>query len=243
LAWGWSNILGNIAFQALANVKTSYTVLDVALPITTLLGLGGLVARRDRNRLSLLLLPFVLVILLYLFYSFLVPFHTMGGSFKKSYMSLIPFLAMTSAWGIIEYVQPRRTAYLLAGLMALIMGLNAIELVRADFYQAGRYDSAIAALGDWLNRAGDRNGDGKITVMAQDPFILNYHGFPALIIPSDDRDTILEAAYRYQVDYIILPAARPALDPLYDGEETDPRLKLIREPGSYFQLLAVEEPG
>jgi 4-amino-4-deoxy-L-arabinose transferase-like glycosyltransferase len=243
LAWGWPNILGNIAFQALANVKTSYTVLDVALPITALLGLGGLVVGRDRERLSLLLLPFVLVLLLYLFYSFLVPFHTMGGSFKKSYMSLVPYLAMTSAWGIIRYIQPRRTAYLFAALMVGIMGLNAVELVRADYNQSGSYDATIAALGEMLARAGDRNGDGKITVMAQDPFILNYHGFPALIIPSDDRDTILEAAYRYQVDYIILPAARPALDSLYDGVETDPRLTLLESRGSYYQLLAVAGPS
>ncbi len=241
LAWGWPNILGNVAFQALANVKTAYTVLDVALPVTTLLGLGGLVARRDRERLALLLLPFVLVVLLYLFYSFLVPFHTMGGSFKKSYMSLVPYLAVTSAWGLVEYIQPRRIAYLFAALMAAIMGLNAIELVRADFNEAGRYDTTIAVLGDMLRRAGDQNGDGHITVMTQDPFILNYHRFPALIIPSDDRNTILEAANRYRVDYIILPAARPALDSLYDGVETDSRLTLIEERGSYYQLLAVAE--
>jgi len=240
LAWGWPNILGNIAFQALANVKTSYTVLDVALPITAAIGLADLVARRDRERLALLLLPFVLAALLYLFYSVLVPFHTMGGSFKKSYMVLVPFLAAASAWGVVEFVQPRRIGYLFAALMVVLMGLNAFELVRADFNAAGRYDATIAALGEMLCGAGDRNGDKAITVMTQDPFILNYHGFPALIIPSDDRDTILEAAHRYGVDYIILPAARPALDLLFDGAETDPRLTLIERAGSYYQLLAVE---
>ena len=124
--------------------------------------------------------------------------------------------------------------------MAVFMLLNAIELTRADFAQTQTFDNSIVELTGLLDASGDRNGDGLITVMTQDPFILNYHGFPALMIPSDDRDTILEAAYRYQVDYVVLPAARPALDPLYDGVESDPRLLLVGESGR-FQLLAVAE--
>jgi hypothetical protein len=49
---------------------------------------------------------------------------------------------------------------------------------------------------------------------------------------------ILEAAYRYNVDYILLPAARDALDPLYDGLEQDARLPFAGE-WDKFQLLAV----
>jgi len=238
LAWGWQNIVGNIAFQTLANVKTLYSVLDIGLPITSVMGLVGLALRRHREPLLLLSLPAIFALALFLFYSFVTPFHTAGGSFKKSYMVLIPYLGVVSAWGITEFVQPRRAAYLFAALMALFMLLNGIELTRADFNQARIFDESVAALGQTLNQLGDQNGDGSITVMTQDPFILNYHGFPALMLPSDDRDTIIEVAHRYRADYIILPAARPALDPLYDGVETDPRLPLVGRSGAY-QLLAV----
>jgi hypothetical protein len=242
LAWGWQNILGNIAFQTLANVKTLYTVLDITLPITVLLGLGRMITQRDRDRLALLLTPLLFVLALFVFYSFITPFHTMGGSFKKSYMSIIPYLGVASAWGIASFIQPRQVAYTVAALSAVFMLLNAIELTRADFRQADQYNRSIVSLSAALHDLGDRNGDDRITVMTQDPFLLNYHGFPALMIPSDDRDMILEAAYRYQVDYIILPAARPALDPLYDGLERDPRLPMAGRSGRY-QMLAVIPPG
>ena len=71
--------------------------------------------------------------------------------------------------------------------------------------------------------------------------MLNYHGFYALMLPSDPRDMILEAAYRYDVDYIILPADRAALDALYNGAESDPRLPLVGSAGPY-QLLQVLPP-
>lgn len=241
LAWGWPNILGNIAFHILANVKVSYTTLDIALPVIALIGLGGLIATRDRERLLLLAAPVIFIVGLFVFYSFLTPFHSMGGSYKKSYMVLIPFLAAASAWALDTYVQPKRIAYIAAGLIALFMMLNAVELVRADFALLARYNGQMLALRDTLNELGDYNGDGRITVMAQDPFMLNYHGFYALMLPSDDRDTILEAAHRYRADYILLPADREALDALYNGVEADPRLPLVGTSGG-FQILGISQP-
>jgi len=238
LAWGWRNILSNMAFQALADVKTMYVVLDIGLPITALIGLWGL--RRDRERLLLLALPLIYVLALFVYYTVVAPFGTMGGSFKKSYMSLIPYLAMVSAWALVTYVQPRRIAYAVAALMSAFMLLNAIEVVRADFATARRYNDSIADLGIVLNELGDQNDDGRIIVMTQDPYILTYHGFPALMLPSDDRDMILDAARRYDADYILLPADRPALDALYDGVETDPRLPMVGQSGDY-QVLAVQQ--
>jgi 4-amino-4-deoxy-L-arabinose transferase-like glycosyltransferase len=239
LAWGWPNILGNIAFHILANVKVAYTTLDIALPIIALIGIGGWIATRDKERLLLLVTPVIFIGGLFVFYSFLTPFHSMGGSFKKSYMVLIPFLAVASAWALDTYVQPKRIASIATALIALFMLLNAIELVRADFTVLNRYNNQMLALKDTLNALGDTNGDGRITVMAQDPFMLNYHGFFALMLPSDDRDMILEAAHRYRVDYILLPADRESLDALYNGVETDPRLPLVGTSGD-FQIMGVD---
>ena len=187
--------------------------------------------------------PVIFIIGLFLFYSFLTPFHSMGGSYKKSYLSLVPFLAMASAWALDTYVQPKRVAYIGAALMAIFMMLNAVELVRADYTVIARYNADMTRLRDTLNALGDANGDGRITVMAQDPFMLNYEGFYALMLPSDDRDTILAAAHRYQADYILLPAARDALDSLYNGVETDPRLPLAGTSGDYQILRVLPDSG
>ncbi len=241
LDWGIPNILSNYAVQALANVKTSYTLLDVGLPVTALIGLGGMAWKREREKLLLLVLPLLMTLGLFVFYSFVTPFHTQGGSFKKSYMLVIPFLSFTGAWALWTFVQPRHVAYIAATLIAGFMLLNAVELIRADFDLARRFDDSIVTLSELLDEVGDQNGDGEITVMTQDPFILAYHGYPALMIPSDPRDMILEAAYRYNVDYILLPADREALDSLYNGEESDPRLLPVGEVIGY-ELLAVIAP-
>lgn len=241
LNWGLPNILGNIAFQAMANIKTMYTLLNVLLPVTALAGIIGLVHQGKRERLRMLILPLTMVLGLFTFYSFVTPFHTMGGSFYKSYQFVIPFLAMAGAWGLSTFVTARRAVIVVAVLMMGFMLLNAFDTVRLDFAASRRFDDSITTLSMVLEEAGDVNGDAEIIIMTQDPYILNYHGFRALMLPSDSRDLILEAAYRYHVDYILLPAARDSLDALYNNVEEDSRFEWIPATDR-FQLLAVIPP-
>lgn len=53
--------------------------------------------------------------------------------------------------------------------------------------------------------------------------MLRFFGIQSVVIPMEDRNTVLEVAQRYGVDYLMMPPARPSLDPLFDGTETDPR--------------------
>lgn len=242
LDWGIPNIIANWAFMAAANIKTLYTLLDVFLPVAALAGLWGMLWRRDRERLLLMTLPLVMIGALFIFYSFVTPFHTQGGSFKKSAMLALPFWAYSGAWAMARWVSPRRAAYVLIGIMVGLALLNSIELIRADFDLARRFEASTQTLARALEELGDANNDGEIVIMTQDPFMLNYHGYRALMIPSDPRDMILTAAARYRVDYILLPAARPALDPLYDDRESDPRLPVAADVNG-FRLLRVLLPN
>ena len=54
--------------------------------------------------------------------------------------------------------------------------------------------------------------------MSQDPYILRYVGIHSIMFPSEDRDKVIEIAHRYGVDYLLMPANRPALDPLLTGD-------------------------
>lgn len=238
LDWGMGNILGNIAFQATANLKMSYTLLGLGLPITVLLGLMSLWHHKQRDLALMLVLPLVLVLGLFTFYTFLTPFHTQGGSFKKSYMLVIPFLSVVGAWWVMHHMTPR---WMVSGFALALMAFNlanAFDLVRLDFAAAARFDQSVLDLKPVLDAAGDVNGDGEIIIMTQDPYILNYHGYRALMIPSDPLEMILEAAYRYNVDYILLPPARDALNPFMDGQVTDPRLRWLPATSQY-QLLEI----
>ena len=44
--------------------------------------------------------------------------------------------------------------------------------------------------------------------------------------PHASREDTIEIAQLYDVDYLLMPAGRPALDALYLGKETDPRFEL-----------------
>ena len=180
---------------------------------------------------------------LYLFYTVLAPFHSMGGSFKKSQLSLIPWLVLPAAWALETYVRPRRVAYAMAAIIVAFMALNGVEFVRQEMKVVRSYIGPYQELRDTLGELGDANGDGRITVMGEDPWILNTYGFYSLVIPFDDRDIILEAARRYQTDYLILPADdRWDLDALYRGEETDPRLPIVAT-SAHFKIAAIVDEG
>lgn len=238
LAWGVPNIISNIITMGLANVWTMVSTLDVVLPLFAFLGLGALIVHREREKGLMFVLPFVLVAGLFVSYTFITPFHTHGGSFKKSYQLLLPFWAVLGAFAIETYVRPQRVAVIVGILGAGLSGMSALQAMRADFDLARRFNESIIALDARLRELGDVNGDGEIIIMTQDPFILNYHGYRALMIPSDPLDMILEAAYRYRVDYILLPSARPALDGFLHERQQDPRLTWKVGIKSY-ELLAV----
>ena len=223
LDWGIGNILRNWVTQSLANVLLMVRLQDIGLPIFSTVGFGLLFLNRDREKFRIFIIPIIMVVGLFLFYSFVTPFHTQGGSFKKSFMLMLPFLAVIGAWAITQVVTSPQVAGVVVGIVAVFMLMNSLSLLRTDFDLAGRFDASMRELGDVLAGLGDVNGDGEIIVMGQDPFALNYVGYRALMTPSDDRDTILEAAYRYQVDYIQLPSGRDALGELDDGHMTDPR--------------------
>ena len=238
LDWGWRNILDNIIFHALANVKQAYTRMDIALPVLALLGLGGLALRRERERLLQLAVPLAFWAVLYLFYTVFAPFHAMGGAFKKSQLSLIPWLAIPAAWALETYVRPRRVAYAMTAIIVAFMALNGVEFVRQEMKVIRAYLGPYQQLRDTLGELGDANGDGRITVMGEDPWILNTYGFYSLVTPFDDRETILEAARRYRADYLILPAYRWDLDSLYESEDRDARFPIVAT-SAHFRIVAI----
>lgn len=241
LDWGIGNIISNIAFMTLANVKTLYNVLGIFLPVTTLFGLALLILRREREILLMLALPAAMVLGLFAFYSVLTPFHTHGGSFFKSYQLIIPFAGFVSAWGLWQAITQRSHLVLIVFFSAGITFLTMADLVRQDFGLAGAFDNSMRGVTAIIEEAGDQNGDGIITIMAQDPYILDYLGYQALMLPSDPLDMILEAVDRYRVDYILAPTARASLEPYENGEATHPRFEISPMIEDY-QLFTIQPP-
>jgi hypothetical protein len=115
------------------------------------------------------------------------------------------------------------------GIVIALMTANAVETVRADIRFTNNFLDGMEKVVDTLHTLPDTNGDGDIVLMTQDPFIANFLGIRSVVIPMEDRDTVLAVARRYAADYLLMPPARPSLDPLYDGTETDPRFVRVVE--------------
>lgn len=218
-----AQIIGKRLFEMAASVKTLYTVLDVFLPVAVFGGFIWLIATRDRQRLLTLAPVLILLGGAYFFYTILAPIANQGGSFKKSYISMIPLLVPAGAYLLDQAITGRRMLILIGVLALGFTGANAVELVRSDIRFVKPYLSAMSTVADTTRELGDANGDGNIVLMAQDQFMLRFFGIQSVVIPMEDRNTVLEVAQRYGVDYLMMPPARPSLDPLFDGTETDPR--------------------
>lgn len=216
-------IISKRLFEMAASVKTIYITLDVFLPVMVIGGGFWLVLRRDRQRLLTLAPALILLAGSYVFYTILAPIANQGGSFKKAYLSLLPLLIPIGAYLIDQLVTQRGVLRLVLVIATALMTANAVELVRADVRFVRTYLDYMGSVAEKVNELGDANGDGAIIVMAQDPFMLRFFDIQSVVIPMESREIILAVAERYGVDYLMMPPARPALDALFEGRETDPR--------------------
>ncbi len=218
-----AQLIGKRLFEMAASAKILYTTLDVFLPVAVAGGLLLVLAARDRDRLLILAPTLILLGGAFVFYTLLVPFKSQGGSFKKAYITLIPLLLPLAAYALERAISVPRLRVGAMALAVLFTGANAVELVRADARFAGTYLDTMQQVAAGTRAMPDTNGDGEIILMAQDPFMLRFVGVRSVMLPMEDRNTILAVAQRYGVDYLMMPPDRPALDPLYTGAESDPR--------------------
>lgn len=236
-----TQIVAKRLFEMAASIKTMYITLDVFLPVIMFGGLVWLMITRDRQRLLTLAPAIILLGGSYVFYTTLAPIANQGGSFKKSYLSLVPLLIPLGAY-LLETAIPRRQILVLVCVLGLgFTAANAVEMVRSDIRFVGTYLQYMQTVADAARELGDANDDEQIILMAQDPFMLRFFDIQSVVIPMEDRDTILEVAQRYQVDYLMMPPARPALDPLFEKAETDPRfVPLVDLPAINVELYGFD---
>ncbi len=224
-----AQIIGKRLFEMAAAAKLMYTALDVFLPVLVAGGLLLVVAARDRERLLALAPTLVLLLGVFVFYTVLVPYKAQAGSFKKAYLTLIPLLLPLAGYALeraVTDVRLRTGAMLLA---LAFMGANGVELVRADTAFTRLYSDYIAQVAAAARALPDTNGDGEIVLMAQDPFMFRTHGLRSVMLPMESRETVLDVARRYAVDYLMMPPDRPALDAIYNGTDDDPRFVRVVE--------------
>jgi hypothetical protein len=200
-----------------------------------------LLGLRDRERLLTLSPALILLFGAFVAYTVFIPYKAQAGSYKKFYLALLPLLLPLAAFALEYAVQNRRIRLGAMALLAVLLCINAVYLVRNDAAASASYLASVEQMAIAAQALPDTNGDDQIILMTQDPYILRYVGIRSVMFPSEDRETIIEVARRYGVDYLLLPANRPALDPLYLRQETDEHFERAGEvPGTQYIFYRIE---
>lgn len=232
-----AEMIGKRLFEMAAGIKMMITTLDVLLPVLVI-G-GALLLTRDRPRWRSLLPTVILLAGVFVFYTMLVPYKSQAGSLKKAYLTLIPLLIPVGVYALERAITDRRLQIGAAVIGIALMGFNGIELVRADQNAARAYLAQIEAMRDVAVTL--PNDDAELILMTQDPFILSYAGVSSVMFPNDDRETVIEVARRYGVDYLLMPADRAALDGIMRGD--DARFVRVADvPGTPFIFYRIDMP-
>lgn len=236
---GIPRILGKIAFELAASVKLMITLVELIFPVAILGGLLEALLVRLRPQmpaapdLSPYIPALVFILLTFASYGILFPYLSQGGSFKKAYLAMVPFLLIIGAQTAERYIRPRG-AYL--GVIVITLALllaNAVELTRADFKVNNTQLDVFKDVKIELDRlqAGE---DREIIVMTRDPWSLNrVTGYRAVMVPNEPLNVILEVADRYGVTHLLAPVPRDAITRIDRGDARDPRLERVAELPDY----------
>ncbi len=224
-----SELLGKRVFELGAALKQAAVSLQFPLVVLVPAGVYALFAKSDRKQLQQLIPVAIWVLGLLVIYPLLMPVHNQGGSFKKVFLTVMPLLIPLGAIALETLARRREWRYAFALLSLCWLAWHSYDLVRIETANADRFYASVRILVDRLDDLPDRTGDGELRLMSQDPYVLSVFGYSSVVTPLASREDTLALARQFEIDYLQMPAARPALDPLYLGEEIDPRFELAAQ--------------
>jgi 4-amino-4-deoxy-L-arabinose transferase-like glycosyltransferase len=242
--WGLGQILLSKLRAAAFNLTVVLGGLLFYLAPFSVLGLWKVRRRRE-------VWPFFLYAAsLYAAMTLAFTFPSMRGSMLHSTTALLPFLYAAVPAGIgvgMDFVAKRRStwdpatarrffgiAFIgLAVFVSLFIYVQAVfmpSLTDPDLPRWNDRNRIFVTAARWL----DAEGRGDATVMVLDPPAYQYLvGRPAIVIPNDAPDVVVQVCRRYGAEYLILGSEHPKpLTPFYLGQAPHPDLVLLKSFGS-----------
>lgn len=227
LAWGWGNIVRSKVNGVWNGVQTLIAVCGLVF-LTPFIGIGGWVRWRegaqDWSRPHHLYTLFLFIAM-----SLVFTFPGERGGLFHSSVALWPwFMALAPVgidWSVdklahrLPHWQPERAKRLFTSLfigVALIMS-TVLGLTRGSFDLSASYYAEVA----------EALPDDAAAMVGNAPAFYYHTGHPAFSLPNEPIATVLAAAARYQISYIILDENHPIpLANLYN-EGQHPALELV----------------
>jgi hypothetical protein len=233
LAWGLGNILRSKLWALWLGVQSLIVVSGMVF-LAPFIIVGWIRANRDsegRGFLRPFLRPFSLyTLILFLVLTLVFTFPGERGSIFHSSIAVWPWMAALAAYGIgvaVDWVasklphwKPERAKRLFSALFILIAFVVSLAIGLARLAP----DPTIET---YERIAADIPADTKVMVGIAPAFY--YHtGIPALSVPNEPIEIILEAAERYDVTYLILDQNHPTpLRDIYTGDEQNTHIRLV----------------
>lgn len=213
-------------FQFAAAIKQ--IVVSLAFPLNILILAGAIRLMRKRLPARLLTLaPSALWLLgILLAYPLLLPLKSQAGSFEKAFLTIAPLLIPLAAVPLDRSFHRSIWRWGFVGIAVSWLALNSVLQVKRETEFADTYYGSIQVLVDELASLPDVTGDGETRIMSQDPYVMSYFGYASVMTPLAAREGVLELGRHFHIDYLMMPASRPALDALYLSEEADRRFVL-----------------
>jgi hypothetical protein len=245
LDWGWENIVLSKLESLWVAIQTLIVVPGVVFLVPFVIIAIVQFYRRPKKRA--LLRPVVwYTIALIISMSFIFTFPGMRGAMFHSSSAIWPWSAALAAAGIgfaVDWTasrlphwrpeQAKRRFSVLFILLALVLGIY-VSQSRATVNEDPEVFRQIA----------EELPAGSI-VMAGNAPAVNYHTkLPAVSVPNEPVDVVIQAATRYGVTHLLLDNDTPApLKDLYLGNTSDSRLSLIRTFGdiNLYQVVTGTE--
>jgi hypothetical protein len=231
LAWGWDNILRSKLSALWINFQRflAEDCLIFLLPFAVM----GLY--RLRRRLSFLLASLYLVVI-YLAHSLIFTFPGWRGGFFHASSAALPFLYAASVEGLDAAVQwasrqrrrwryqQARSVFAAAAVVAAMVFSSYVAWLKIPAWR--KTNALYKEVDRWLTN----QGAPGVRVMVGDPPAFWYETRrQAIVVPSSDVETLLEAADRYEIRYVLLEEDHPAqLAELHAGAVRHPRLWIVK---------------
>jgi len=229
LDWGLGNIVRSKVYGLWLGVQSLLVVSGMVFLAPFIIA-GWVGAYRDLENREFLR-PFTLyTLIVFLVLTLVFTFPGERGSIFHSSIAIWPWMAALAAFGIglaVDWVasklphwQPERAKRLFSALFIIIAFVVSLVIGLARLVP----DPSIET---YERIAADIPTDTKVMVGIAPAFY--YHtNIAAVSVPNEPIETVLEAAERYDVTYLILDQNHPApLHDIFTGVEQRPRVQLV----------------
>jgi 4-amino-4-deoxy-L-arabinose transferase-like glycosyltransferase len=251
LQWGWSAIIWSKLEALFLGFLSLRELLPLLLWVPVVVGLYDIIIAGDRSQKTASTIFFSFLFILLGFHALVATFPGVGA-FARSSTAIIPLLAIILVATIFRRIpSPSLATLLMVLILAFSFSLSVgraqqiiarhnamatdLERVREIITEDARAWDAVSL------RVGNTPGQREVVIMTRYPWQV-YHStrYRTTQLPNEDRDTIYQVAQQFGATYLLLPAPREAMRPLYVREEQDPRFPFVADVSdSYYKVFRI----